>query len=131
MQSSEGILNPLADLIPPHFSACSKPEPGFSTPYVVVLKNVQLFEVGDGCSLLLILVKLLTIILIFKRNHVHITVVNWLLDKMICRLEIITIRTKQIITLREHMSSSPVFWWCPFCSSFKFFVLSYYVSLRY
>ena len=76
MQSSEGILNPLADLIPPHFSACSKPEPGFSTPYVVVLKNVQLFEVGDGCSLLVILVKLLTIILIFKRNHVHITVVN-------------------------------------------------------
>ena len=31
MQSSEGILNPLADLIAPHFSACSKPEPGFST----------------------------------------------------------------------------------------------------
>ena len=38
MQSSESILNPLTDLSPPHFSACSKSEPGFSTSYVVVLK---------------------------------------------------------------------------------------------
>jgi hypothetical protein len=40
-------------------------------------------------------------------------------------------KKQELLTLREHFISPRVFWWCPFCSSFKFFVLSYYVSLRY
>ena len=31
---------------------------------------------------------------------------------------------------REHLRSSPFFWCAPCCSSFQFFELSYYVSLR-
>ena len=37
---------------------------------------------------------------------------------------------QDLFTLRERMSSPPVLCWCPCCSSFQFFVLSYYVLLQ-
>jgi len=34
------------------------------------------------------------------------------------------------ILIHEQLNSPPVLWWDPCCSSFKCFVLSYYVFLR-
>jgi len=39
-------------------------------------------------------------------------------------------KKQELIILREHLTSHPVFWWSLCCSFLKFFVLSYYVSLR-
>ena len=39
-------------------------------------------------------------------------------------------KKQELLTLREHLSSLPVFWLRPCCPSFHLFVLSYCVSLR-
>jgi hypothetical protein len=39
-------------------------------------------------------------------------------------------KQQKLLTLHEHLSSSPVFWWSVFFSIFKVFVLSYYMYLR-
>ena len=36
-------------------------------------------------------------------------------------------KKQELLTLLEHLVSPPVFWWGPCCSSFQFFVLSYYI----
>jgi hypothetical protein len=38
-------------------------------------------------------------------------------------------KKQELLTFRKHLSSFPVFWLGPCCSSFQFFVLSYYASL--
>jgi hypothetical protein len=38
-------------------------------------------------------------------------------------------KKQELLTFCKHLSSFPVFWLGPCCSSFQFFVLSYYASL--
>ena len=41
----------------------------------------------------------------------------------------VSYQKQELLTLREHLSSSPVFSWGPCCLNISIFVLSYYVSL--
>jgi hypothetical protein len=43
----------------------------------------------------------------------------------------VSYKKQELLILREYLSSPPVFWCGPCCSSIYFFVLSYYVSLPF
>ena len=51
---------PLTGLTPPHFGVCSKPEPGFPTPYIVVYFVFSELR-SEAIVCLFILAELLTI----------------------------------------------------------------------